>query len=175
MRRLFHLLIVSGMVFGMLLVGATSAFATEGDDGILGGDDDGLEDLICEALETLGLEDDNGNGDLLGDLGLNGDENGNGDLLGDLGLDGDDVDLLILDLDCDDDVVPVVTPPAAPVTPVPPVGHVGDVGGAQVSSVPSGGVATGGGTAPVGATALIVTLLAMVAVGTGLGRALARS
>ncbi len=146
-RRLLHLLIVSSMLSGLLLFGATSAFA-QGDlplpkvPGLPGGDQ--------------------GDGDLLGLQGLL------CNLLGESGLLG----LGLLQCEQPAPTPPTTPPPAAPV----PVASTGDLGGGhQVSSVPRGGVATGGETAPVAATALIGALLAMAAIGTGLGRALTRS
>ncbi len=151
MRRLLHLLIVSSMISGLLLFGAMSAFAQT----------DLLEGVVPEDL----LED-NPTGGLLEQGGLN-------ELLCNL-LGGDLLGLELLQCEQPGTVTPPTTPPpAAPVTPVASTGDVG--GGHQVSSVPSGGVATGGETAPVGATALIGALLAMAAIGTGLGRALTRS
>ncbi len=155
MRRLFRLLILSSMISGLLLFGATSAFAVQGTEdlqktineltGGLGGEEDptggllGLEELLCG---------------LLGEEGL--------------------VPLLQC-LEAEPVTPPVTPPPASPVTPIGDVGDVGHVGHGQVSHVPHGGISAGGGTAPVATTALIGTLLAMAAVGAGLGRALARS
>ncbi|MFN2557436.1 MAG: hypothetical protein ABR592_11330 [Nitriliruptorales bacterium] len=153
MRRLLHLLVVSSMISGLLFFGATSAFASQlpelpGVPGLPGGEDDPT-------------------GGLLGEGGLEG-------LLCSLLGPGGTLDLGLELLQCTE---PVTTPPTTTPPPAAPIstGSTGDVGGGQVSSVPSGGVSTGGATTPVATTALIGALLAMAAIGAGLGRALARS
>lgn len=168
MRRLLHLLIVSVMISGMLFFGAASAFAQDlGDlEQILkdaGLSEDQIDTILEEVESLIGGEGDDPTGGLLPEedlLGLC-------SLLEELGLAE-----LVAGL-C------VVRPPPPPTTPPPAAPIQQPVAAAaespQVSNVPSGGVATGGGSVPVGATALIGTLLAIAALGTGLGRALARS